>query len=79
MIMNIPGIGQQNFPFERIGSGTWSLTNNNSELRVEESDGSVTIFPIKVLTENLMIVEQDSAFTFMGASGNLEYEVTLEK
>ncbi len=79
VLMNIPGIGPQSFPFERTGSGTWSLTNNSTELRVVEGNGTVTIFPIKVLTENVMIIEQDSTFNLMGAAGSIEYEVTLEK
>ncbi len=79
VVLNIPGIGQQSFPFERNGSGTWSLANNNTELRVVEGNGTTTIFPIKVLTENIMIVEQDSTFNMGAFSGSINYEVTLEK
>jgi hypothetical protein len=79
VIVNIPGIEPQNFPFERMGSGTWSLTNDNSELRIVESNGQTTIFPIKALTANIMIIEQDTSFSFMGNGATFEYEVTLEK
>lgn len=75
----IPGAGTQSFPFVRAGVGTWKLTNNNTVLEVEESTGQTSVFPIKVITKSLMILEQDSVINMAGFSGNISYEVTLEK
>lgn len=79
VVLNIPGIGEQTVPYGRVGSGTWKLTNNATVLEVIESNGQTTIFPIKVLTANILIVEQDSTFNMAGFSGTINYEVTLEK
>jgi hypothetical protein len=79
VLLNIPGLGQQTVPYGRVGTGTWKLTNNATILEVVESTGQTTIFPIKVLTANIMIVEQDSSFNMAGFSGSINYEVTLEK
>ena len=79
VILNIPGIGQQTIPYSRMGTCTWKLTNNATVLEVVESNGQTTIFPIKVITANILIVEQDSTFNMGGFSGTINYEVTLEK
>jgi len=79
VVLNIPGIGQQTIPYSRMGSGTWKLTSNNTVLEVQENTGQTTIFPIKVLTANILIVEQDSTINMAGFSGTISYEVTLEK
>lgn len=75
----IPGIGTQTIPYAQSGSGTWTLINNNTELEIKETGGPTTIYPIKVITETIMILEQDSTFNMGGFSGTLNYEVTLKK
>lgn len=77
--LTIPGLPSQSVPYSMMGNGTWKLTNNATILEVLESTGQTTIFPIKVLTANIMIVEQDSTFNMAGVSGSLTYEVTLKK
>jgi len=77
--LTITGFPPQSVPYSKIGSGTWKLTNNATVLEVQESNGQTTIFPIKVLTANIMIVEQDSTLNMGGLSGSLTYQVTLEK
>jgi hypothetical protein len=74
----IPGLGTQTIPFQQAGSGNWKLTTNNTKLEVTNGT-STTVYPIKVLTNNIMILEQDSTFNMMGVSGTLNYEVTLMK
>ena len=76
----IPVMGTFPIPFAQKGSGTWALKNSNKLLVVTNTtSGQVSEFPIKVITENIMILEQDSTFNMGGVSGTLNYEVTLEK
>ena len=75
----IPLVGSFPFPYSEKGTGTWRFEDNNRTLIVTTAAGTVKVYPLKVLTENIMIIEQDSTFDMGGFSGKLNFEVTMEK
>lgn len=75
----VPVLGSFPFPYSETGTGTWRLEDNNKTLIVTTAAGTVKVYPLKVLTENIMIIEQDTLFDMMGFSGELNYEITMEK
>lgn len=75
----IPVLGSFPLPFSQQGNGTWKLENSNKSLIVTDVNGQITTFPIKVLTENIMILEQDTVINMATVTGVINYEVTLEK
>lgn len=76
LVLNLTPLPPQTIPVAQAGSGTWK--NENNKLIITDQNGT-TIYPVKVATSNILILEQDTTINQSGILADLELEITLRK
>ena len=76
LVLNLTPLPSQSIPVSQSGSGTWQEVND--ELIIVDQNGT-TIYPIKVATANILILEQDTTINQGGIMADMELEITLRK
>ncbi len=76
LVINLTPLPSQTIPVDQSGSGTWKKEGNN--LIVTDQNGS-QVYPIKVVSGDVLILEQDTVFNQGGISADVELEITMRK
>ena len=76
LVLNLTPLPPQTIPVTQSGSGTWKKENNN--LIINDQNGT-TVYPIKVVTADILILDQDTTINQGGVMADLELEITLRK
>lgn len=68
---------QMSLPFSASGSGTWE--KNGQEITLNDTQTGSQTYDIKAVTNNILILEQDTVINQGGVMAELELDITLRK